>query len=953
MPILRRALLAACLAVALADAQPAFDTLTRVDGLPSDFVQAVYQDRFGFLWFGTDAGLARYDGRRVVPFTADDGLPDPFVYAIGEDGDGTLWVGTFRGLARREGGGFAEVETPFGDDPVLSVSQGPAGELLIRTGTHAALRRGGGWRVLPVGEGSGWAGAIPLPDGSIATSHRVGPTDDDAWELRAFPAGGGPPTPVASPEGVVGPRWLSEAGDGLTFCAGLEGVALGRIKLDRFVAEAVYPLTRARRVVLGSQGEVYAVGDNGGVWVADAPDTEPVLLSPLRGQDLIVDREGGVWVGTFGQGVLRLAGRHVERLTEDPTLRLTAADGVVWATGRDGLVRVDARTRVVQRNAFREGLREVAPARRGVIVTRGASAYALSDPMAPLGVLVAEDPGWISGIDARTDTLWVSGYGSGVVRQWSTTRDTIRADDGLGTDMVEGLVRTRRGVWALTRSNGAALLRGRRVTTVDRVAGLPSSAVYAVAEARDGTVWFGTDRGLGQWDGARARAVGEEALGRQRILAVFERPADRGAVYAIGDRGLYRAEAEHVRPLGAVLYGAASRASINDAAYSAASDRLFLATSAGLVSVDLARIPNATTPPQVALLSVRVDDAVRALGGAPLGGDRVSMPAGRHRVEVQFAALLYSGAAVVEYRVGRGPWERTGPEHRVVFSDLGAGDHVVEARAVGPDGARSAEVARLTLAVAPRWWERPPVVLGLVALALLAFGAAVRSLSQRRLRREVERLEVERRVQDERERISRDLHDHVGAQLSSLLAGVELAKLARRARGGGASADPLEAVESDARETIRQLRETIWALHDETLTAGAFCHRLDAYAKSRVKGRIGTVSVVCEGSAERELPPVLALSLYRVAQEAITNALKHSGAQTLTVRLRPEDASVVLVIEDDGTFVEPAGGDGLSGFGLGSMRTRAERLGGTFDLATEAGTRVRVRVPLDARPSPA
>ena len=84
-------------ALARADAQPVFDTLTRADGLPSDYVQAVYQDRFGFLWFGTDAGLARYDGRHVVTFTADDGLPDPFVYAVGEDRAGVLWVGTFSG----------------------------------------------------------------------------------------------------------------------------------------------------------------------------------------------------------------------------------------------------------------------------------------------------------------------------------------------------------------------------------------------------------------------------------------------------------------------------------------------------------------------------------------------------------------------------------------------------------------------------------------------------------------------------------------------------------------------------------------------------------------------------------------------------------------------------------------------------------------------------------------
>ena len=86
-----------------AEAQPVFDIVNRSSGLPSDYINDIYQDRFGFLWFSTDAGLARYDGQRVETFTADDGLPHPFVYSVLEDGEGTLWAGTFSGLARFDG----------------------------------------------------------------------------------------------------------------------------------------------------------------------------------------------------------------------------------------------------------------------------------------------------------------------------------------------------------------------------------------------------------------------------------------------------------------------------------------------------------------------------------------------------------------------------------------------------------------------------------------------------------------------------------------------------------------------------------------------------------------------------------------------------------------------------------------------------------------------------------
>ena len=944
-------------ALARADAQPAFDTLTRADGLPSDYVQAVYQDRFGFLWFGTDAGLARYDGRRVVTFTADDGLPDPFVYAVGEDHAGVLWVGTFSGLARKEGERFVEVTTPFGDEPIVAVEPGPGGRMLVQTGTQVGVQEEGGWRVLDAGAANGWSGVVALDDGSVVVSRRLGETDDGPWDLARFSPRGRAPTPVATEQTAAGGRWISGTEDGRILLASREQVSLGRLLEGRFVAEAAYPIADARRMTLGARGELYVIADEGGIWSADAPDAPPVLLSTRRAQDLVVDREGGVWVGTFGEGVLRLAGRHLGIVTRTPALRLAVDGPTVWATSGAAVVQIDSETMKPRSRMVRPGLREVVVAQEGLYLTSGPNGMWLEDPLSPaLPVPRFMDPNWISGMEAATDTVWVSGYGSGIVRYHDgAVLDTLRAADGLGTDMVEGLTRTSHGVWALTRSNGAALVQGDRITRVTRTDGLPSSAIYAVGEQADGTVWFGTDRGLGRWDGETATAVGARELGRQRMLAVFERP---GGMFAVGERGLYQVEGDRVRALGPVLFGAASRASINAVAYVPETDRVVLATTAGILSLDFRKIPNVITAPQVAVLSLRVDDDEQVITGSVLDGRAATIPPGRHRVEVEFASLFYGAGAGVEYRVGAGPWQPTGPEQRVVFSDLGAGEHVIEARAVGPDGAHSEEVARMTLQVAPRWWERPAVVWALGLLGLGVFALAIRELSQRRLRREVERLEVGRRVQSERERISRDLHDHVGAQLSSLLAGVELAKLARRARGeadpvggDGAMADPLEAVETDARETIRQLRETIWALHDEALTAGAFCQRLDAYVRSHAKDRIADVQVTCDGAPEQVLPPAIALSLYRIAQEAVTNALKHSGARSLVITLRPAVESVSLAIADDGRFVPPVGGDGLSGFGIGSMRTRAEQLGGTFDLDTASGTRVSVDVPVTTPPA--
>ena len=213
--------------------------------------------------------------------------------------------------------------------------------------------------------------------------------------------------------------------------------------------------------------------------------------------------------------------------------------------------------------------------------------------------------------------------------------------------------------------------------------------------------------------------------------------------------------------------------------------------------------------------------------------------------------------------------------------------------------------------------------------------------------REAQARLVEAERQAERTRISRDLHDSVGAQLSSLLAGVELAKLARRA--DGESPVTLEEVEADAREALQQLRETVWALHSPEITVEGLAAQLRRFAEARARRAGMHAAVHAEGDRYAALPSAHALQLYRIGQEAVQNAVKHSGGATLSVRVTARDGRATVEVADDGTFRPPVPvtGDGApSGFGMSTMRDRAAGLGGSLDVATEAGTTVRASVPL-------
>ncbi len=144
------AFLLSCPLFLLLSQQLAFKQYNRATGLPSDYILCILQDRHGFLWFGTDRGTGRYDGRSFKTFTAADGLGSNFVRRIFEDRDGNIWFGLIEGGVTRFDGSslktyttadglFAESWTqgdlPKGIDTLLSRGYFTTDNMLIMNDT--------------------------------------------------------------------------------------------------------------------------------------------------------------------------------------------------------------------------------------------------------------------------------------------------------------------------------------------------------------------------------------------------------------------------------------------------------------------------------------------------------------------------------------------------------------------------------------------------------------------------------------------------------------------------------------------------------------------------------------------------------------------------------------------------------------------------------------------------
>lgn len=228
---------------------------------------------------------------------------------------------------------------------------------------------------------------------------------------------------------------------------------------------------------------------------------------------------------------------------------------------------------------------------------------------------------------------------------------------------------------------------------------------------------------------------------------------------------------------------------------------------------------------------------------------------------------------------------------------------------------------------------------------------------QRTYQAELQTLALKNSLLVEKTRIARDLHDNVGAHLAFVV--TNLTHISDQAEqqpfvNGKPWANQLRTIVSHTRDAIKLLRETIWAIHQESFTVGEFAERLNQYIDRYVHETDGLqVAVLIEGSQSQRLSSAQVLNLFRIVQESLNNVIKHAGATQATVRLNVQSASRLnLTVHDNGRgFAWASGTSGRPGeatteqhYGLKNMQTRAQELGGTFRIFASDGTTVEVDV---------
>ncbi|MGE3466552.1 MAG: two-component regulator propeller domain-containing protein [Pyrinomonadaceae bacterium] len=883
-------------------------SITVFNGLPSDSVRAIAQTRDGVMWFGTDNGLARFDGRRIQKFSFGSTEADR-ILVLRSAATGELWIGTGKGAFVYSGGGFQPVEGTQGV-AVTCVLLGV--DALLGTDSGEILRINANGRTFT---------SQPLISRPIlsdaGTSLTISTIVEHDGNIIAGTPGGGA---FSIKDGTVSEFSTSPR-------------PLFINSLARGTAERLWLGTDARK-------------GQSGVYLVDGGSKAVRITAPTANVLALEANDSGLWAGTERYGLFHFA---EDKLTKAYTFENTSGglrsdtiftlftdrEGVIWIGTNRGVSRFD------RAGPFHEHISDIPNSdfiRTIYQVPDSETVYAGSNR----GLFTRRGDRWVEIPAFRNKVIYA-------IRKRYQASIVVGTTDGLFeiggrklfTGEVRGLAGSNDRTFAAVFGRGVVDITGDTPRTV--FADVTANCVFGEADK----LWIGTsEHGLFSYDGTAVRSEAtHEALRSGTIWSVFRDGAD-SPLYLAGQHGVFafqdgKAEqiiaAEEVRDVvsrdGQIWAATTTRGLLHarrderfgwlvsaigfeqglpsEKAFSIlpTEDGLMIATNRGIVTYKAGEVkPKLIT---TRILSQRVHDPQEAASTIALEHPQNSIlieVAGQSSrtfpEEFQYAFLLKNPKGeVIDSRVSNEP--------QYAPADLKPGEYAIEVIAYNRDLLAS-EMLTIGFSVAKAPFPWTATALGiLLAIALVALIWAVverRRIVERNRQLAAARFDLANEAERERSRIARDLHDQTLADLRGLMM-----KSDRLVPGNTEFRAEIESVSTEIRRICEDLSPSV--LENVGLVpALEFLMTRSTKEHSFTAGK--------DANERVQFPLIAQLHIYRIAQEILSNIDRHSSATRVEMSVEVDNDCFVLKIRDDGEPFQPTGSAG-NGRGIANIRSRA------------------------------
>ena len=943
-------------------------TVWRTDeGLPENSVNKILQTRDGYLWVGTQGGLARFDGVHFTVFdhTNTPALHDDYILDLVEDRQGTLWIGTFNGgVTCFHDGVFSHVDT-------ISAR----GALALAFDLDGSVWMGG------------YGGVTHFNNGKVVRTYTAadGLSGDPVRQLV---------------EDKDGSLWIATA-------AGLNHLING--KIETYSTKDGLPSNDVANVHLGTDGTLWVQTQNSEIVRRIHGRFEPWHIQGITGPtvNMLEDRNGNWWFAYATEGLVRVSGQQVSRFTTKDGLSsdlITSLyedrDGDVWVgTNEGGLDR------------FRDGSFTTYAKEEGLADDQTYSV--IQDHTDDIWVTTAAGLNRLQGNHVRVFTtadglptnstwslwedhaknLWVGTSAGGLARMTQGRfTPALPTGNDMPTYMIGGILEDGADrFWISTRGGGLVRYADGRTHLYSRADGLLTNFIYAIAEGLTGTIWVGTSDGLNSiqddhiqsyttnglsdavaltlyvdakntlWIGTFGRGLfrlenghftrytTHEGLPDDTINNILE---DAAANLWIGsNKGIFRLSRHDLDAVAAgtgktvqsILFGKAdgmksseTNAGSQPAGWRARDGRLWFPTIRGVVVVDPTRLFLSDSQPTARVEQVLADEVDVNLAA------RVRLAPGTRRLEIHYTAPNLSSPERTRFRYRLDgfdeQWIPGSIQRMAQYTNLSPGHYTFHVSASADTGRWGAQEGILNFVVIPQfyqtWWFR---LLCAIAVILVLFGFY-------RLR--VNWLHARAGILEERHRMAGEIHDSLAQGFSGIIFQTEAALL-RMKRTHNTTVGYVESARDLARSSLQEARSSIWNLSPPAEDQKSLLESLSVMARQLTGGRVNELDIHSSGKAW-VMRPEAQHHMVLIVQEAVSNAIQHGRPRRISIKLDYRPDSLHVHVMDDGTGIHSNGSEQPGrGFGLKNMRHRSECLGATLEVTSEdgRGTKVSLYVP--------
>jgi signal transduction histidine kinase/ligand-binding sensor domain-containing protein len=938
-------------------------------------------------------------------WTTETRFPGGAVTGLAQTTDGYLWIGTDKGLIRFDGINFRAVSLTAiaiaSNVSILQLLTDAGGKLWVRPqGADLVRQKDANFESVRYGHGAITALAKDNHDGVLVSDIGQGTFRYVADHVQKL----GPSSPpvISMASTADGKVWLGTLGDGLFF---LEGGRASQVNagLPNRKINCLLAIS-SDELWAGTDTGLYH-GNGNGFRRLELPS----FLGSVQVLSLLRDRDSNIWAGTTRR-LLRINAKGIS-FSEENELRGDAGinvmfedrEGSLWIGGARGLGRIRDSAFVTYSSvsdrrfehsgpvyADPEGRTWVAPAQGGLYVLQNGRVQPITS-IPPDEVVYS--------ISGRADVVWVGRQHGGLTRlqfrYGAIASQSYREANGLAQNSAYVVYESHDDtVWAGTLNGGVSKFKDGHFTTYTRTTGLASNTLLSILETRDGAMWFATPSGLSSFSKLRWRtyttvdglpspevnclfedSYGTLWSGTSAGLAFFaynrfqvphESPGVlREPIFGMAEdkRGrFWIATSNHVLrvPRDKLLSDVVKAVDVREydqadglestegvkRSQSVVSDsggRIWFSLRSGLSVVDSSRITDNSVPALPHIEAIIADNNPVILDGS------IRIPPSPRRITFEYTGLSLAVPGRIRFRYlleeFDNSWSQPVAAREAVYTNLGPGSYRFRLVASNSEGLWNGPETAITLNVAPAYYQTTWFRSCLSAV----FVATLWGLYRLRLYQLAREYSAQT---GERARIARDLHDTL---LQSFQASLIQMQTTRNIfpRRPDEAIQTLDNAIGSAEQAIDEGRQTIQDLRANPVTQTDLENLLTAAAQELAEADSNAphpvFGVTVEG-VRQILSPALQDEVYRIGREVLRNAFRHAHARHIEAEIRYDKRTLRLRIRDDGKGIDKnilEEGARAGHWGLPGIRERAKRIGGRFDMWSEAGagTEIELTVP--------